>query len=123
MKFGREACKFCHSGVVSFQWNLIIPEFTPEWSREWHFPEWAGMEFCSNFVCLFVTNSLFVCMNDVYLATKHSHSLLPTHLARHHHHPFVTAHDGLNITITNGHHPHLSPMPTTTTPMQCHVTT
>jgi hypothetical protein len=57
------------------------------------------VEFHSNSVCLFVTNSLFVCTNDVYLATKHGHSLLPTH-----HQPcmsppppFETAHDGPNI--------------------------
>jgi hypothetical protein len=57
------------------------------------------LEFRSNSVCLFVTHSLFICTNDVYLATKHGHSLLPTH-----HQPcssppppFATAHDGLNI--------------------------
>jgi hypothetical protein len=55
------------------------------------------VEFRSNSVCLF---SLFICTNDVYLATKHGHSPLPTH-----HQPclsppppFVTAHDGLNNT-------------------------
>jgi hypothetical protein len=52
------------------------------------------VEFRSNSVSLF---SLFICTNDVYLATKHSHSILPTH-----HQPcsspppaFVPAHDGL----------------------------
>jgi hypothetical protein len=100
---------------------LIIPEFTPEWSWEWHSPEWAGTEFRLNFVFLFVTNSLFVCTNDVYLATKHGHSLLPptTNLARHHHRPFVTAHDGLNVTITNGRHP----CPRLPQQEQCHRTT
>jgi hypothetical protein len=39
-----------HSGVVSFQWNLIIREFTLEWSQEWHSLEWAGTEFCL-FIC------------------------------------------------------------------------
>jgi hypothetical protein len=55
------------------------------------------VEFCLNSVCLF---SLFICTNDVYLATKHGHSPLPTH-----HQPrssppppFVTAHNGLNNT-------------------------
>jgi hypothetical protein len=75
---------------LSFRLNLMILEFTPEWSREWHSPEWVGTEFLWNSVRI---PFLYL----VYLATKHSHSILPTH-----HQPcsspppaFVPAHDGL----------------------------
>ncbi|EDR11753.1 uncharacterized protein LACBIDRAFT_323917 [Laccaria bicolor S238N-H82] len=50
MKFGREACYFCHSGALPFRRNLGIPELTPECSAGLTGTEWNGIRF---FVCLF----------------------------------------------------------------------
>ncbi|KIJ93782.1 hypothetical protein K443DRAFT_643488, partial [Laccaria amethystina LaAM-08-1] len=86
--------------ILSFRCCLIPVEFDHSGIYTGMVPGMAfpGMgrngipvEFRSNSVCLF---SLFICTNEVYLATKHGHSPLPTH-----HQPcssppppFVTAH-------------------------------
>ena len=68
MRFGREASQISHSGVFSFWWNWIIPEFTLEWSQEWCSPEWAGMEFHWNSAgfrsCIYITIQYHLFISD-----------------------------------------------------------
>jgi len=53
MKFGRMACYFLHSSVISFWWNLGIPELRPECSMEF-----TGME-CNGTESGCLVNTLF----------------------------------------------------------------
>jgi len=84
MKFGRMACYFLHSGVISFQWNLGIPELRPECSVEFTGTECNGMESSCLVTTLFGIHCLFV----AHLLTN-KHNILPfppPTIVSHHHH-------------------------------------
>jgi len=77
--------------VFSFQWNLIILEFTPEWAgMEFHWNPFIYLSWITNNVCLAI------------MLTKHGHSLLPTTTisSSHHHQPCLSMLPTMLITTT-----------------------
>jgi len=105
MKFGRMACYFLHSGVISFQWNLGIPELRPECSAEFAGMECNGMESGCLVTTLFGIHCLFV----AHLLTN-KHNVLPfpppTIVSHHHHLSFPPPPTMLITAANNAHHHH-----------------
>jgi len=95
MKFGRMACYFLHSGVISFQWNLGIPELRLECSME------SG--------CLVTTLFGIHCLFVAHLLTN-KHNVLPfpppTIVSHHHYLSFPPPPTMLVTAANNACHHH-----------------
>jgi len=106
MKFGRMACYFLHSGVISFQWNLGIPELRPEFAGT----ECNGMESSCLVNTLFGIHCLFV----AHLLTN-KHNILPfppPTIVSHHHHLSFPPPPTMLVTTTTLHDCPWTPMTT-----------
>jgi len=105
MKFGRMACYFLHSSVISFQWNLGIPELRPECSAEFAGTECNRMESGCLVTTLFGIHYLFV----AHLLTN-KHNVLPfpppTIISHHHHLSFPPPPTMLVTATNNARHHH-----------------
>jgi hypothetical protein len=106
--------EFDHSGIYT---GMVPGMAFPGMGRNGIPLEFQRNSIRISFVYLLLIVYLFVRMMFIWQPNTATLCFPPTttNLARHHHRPLVTAHNGLNITVTNGRHPHPSPMPTTTT--------